>query len=87
MKTSRDKSDIETYENNFSEAYILERESGGRKLVLFSVEGVSTFDMDWGNRNDFPLDRNEEKYRTLERLAEDGDLGKMEGVLMEFALG
>ncbi len=86
LRTSRDKSDIETYKNNFSEAYISDREGGARKLVLFSIEGVSTFDMDWGRRKDFPMDRRKEEYRTLNRLVGDGDLGKIEGALEKFVL-
>ena len=86
LETSRGSRDIEEWGNNFSEAYFLERDDGVQKLMLFSTFGVSTFDVNWEGRNDFPLDRNGEKYRALERLAGDGDLGKMEDALLEFVL-
>lgn len=59
--------EYEDWENNFSHAYAV-RKRNSRQVVMFSVEGISIFDSEMGNRRDIALPRNSDEYRRLDNL-------------------
>ena len=69
---------IKDWKNNLSSGYKIKNQENQEKYVLFSITGISLFDLNWNNRINYELDRGSYEYKLLEKLERSQNLEKIE---------